>query len=119
MTAKIFRRIALGMPEAIESAHMSHPDFRVCNKIFATLGPGEAWGMVKLTPDQQRQFMQTAPDTFVPASGAWGRRGATTVVLKPAKEPVVRRAMAMAWRNVAPKDMPGPLEPAGPKLSRK
>ena len=32
---------------------MGHPDFRVAGKIFATLGPGEAWGMVKLTPAQQ------------------------------------------------------------------
>ena len=119
MTAKTFRNIAFSMPEAIESSHMSHPDFRVSNKIFATLGPGDAWGMVKLTPDQQRQFIQAAPDTFVPASGAWGRRGATTVVLKPAKEPVIRRAMLMAWRNVAPKDMPGPLERARTKPSRK
>jgi hypothetical protein len=113
MTANIFRRIALSMPEAIEGAHMSHPDFRVRKKIFATLGPGEAWGMVKLTPDQQRQLVQAEPDVFVPVKGAWGRQGCTTVVLKPASEPVVRRAMLLAWRNTAPKDMPGPFETAG------
>jgi len=110
MTAKNFRRIALSMPEAVEGAHMSHPDFRVHNKIFATLGPGEAWGMVKLKPDQQRQFMQAEPAVFVPAAGVWGQRGCTTVVLKAAKEPSVRRAMLLAWRNTAPKNMPGPLK---------
>ena len=112
MTAKTFRRIALSMPEAAEGAHMSHPDFRVCNKIFATLGPAEAWGMVKLTPDQQRQFVQAEPDVFVPVKGAWGRQGATTVVLEAATEPAIRRAMLLAWRNTAPKNMPGPMEPA-------
>jgi hypothetical protein len=32
-----FRRIAMSFPEAMESAHMNHPDFRVGGKIFATL----------------------------------------------------------------------------------
>ena len=49
-----FRRIALSLPEATKGAHMGHPGFRVRNKIFATLGvPDAAWGMVKLTPEQQ------------------------------------------------------------------
>ena len=38
MTAEEFRRIALGLPEALEDEHMGHPDFRVRGKIFATLG---------------------------------------------------------------------------------
>ena len=57
-------QIAVGgimVPEAIEAEHMGHPDFRVRGKIFATLGPAEDWGMVKLTPDQQRLFVRTAP----------------------------------------------------------
>jgi hypothetical protein len=32
MTAAEFRRIALSMPQASESAHMDHPDFRVDGK---------------------------------------------------------------------------------------
>ena len=32
-----FRRTALRLPEATEGAHMGHPDFRVRNKIFASL----------------------------------------------------------------------------------
>ena len=42
MTANEFRGLALALPEAVESSHMDHPDFRVRGKIFATLGPGEA-----------------------------------------------------------------------------
>ncbi len=33
MTAADFRRMALALPEAVESAHMNHPDFRVRRKI--------------------------------------------------------------------------------------
>jgi hypothetical protein len=35
MRADDFRRIALAMTDAVEGAHMGHPDFRVKGKIFA------------------------------------------------------------------------------------
>jgi len=37
MTANDFRKLALSLPETEERCHMSHPDFRVAGKIFATL----------------------------------------------------------------------------------
>lgn len=104
LSAARFRRMALALPEAVESAHMDHPDFRVNRRIFATLsGPRESRGMVKLTPAQQRQWMQAHPGVFTPASGAWGRGGATMVELASAPGDAVRAALEMAWRNVAPR----------------
>jgi hypothetical protein len=104
MTADQFRRLALSLPETSESAHMNHPDFRVRGKIFATLGsPDTRWGMVKLTPEQQEQFVQAEPDVFDPCAGAWGARGCTNVRLRAAKKHSVRRALITAWRNTAPK----------------
>jgi hypothetical protein len=103
MTGKQFRRLALSFPEAVEQAHMGHPDFRVRSKIFATLGPDEDWGMVKLTADEQRLFTRAEPKVFRPASGAWGRRGCTIVTLRDADELTVRQALGAAWRNAAPK----------------
>ena len=99
MTANQFRKLALSFPEAIEAEHMNHPDFRVGGKIFATLGPGEKWGMVKLTPQQQSALVCAAPEIFEPCSGAWGRRGCTNVQLAPAKIPTIRQALAMAYHN--------------------
>ena len=82
MTAAQFRRLALDLPDTIESSHCAHPDFRVRNKIFATLGyPDSRWGMVKLTPAQQTEVLRGAPDAFRPAAGAWGRSGSTVVLL--------------------------------------
>ena len=109
MTEERFRELALDLPEAEESAHMGHPDFRVGGRIFATLGPrGEEgaraeWGMVKLTPEQQARLLRSEPGVFAPASGAWGRGGATIVRLKSAKVASVRKALVAAWRNTAPK----------------
>lgn len=73
-----FRRMALSMEGAVEGAHMGHPDFRVNNRIFATLHHDRETGMVALTPDQQAQFMRADPDAFAPESGHGGgpdRRG--------------------------------------------
>jgi hypothetical protein len=103
MTAAAFRRLALGFPEAAEAEHMGHPDFRVRGKIFATLGPDEDWGMVKLTADQQSLFLRSAPAAFKPANGAWGRQGSTIVSLGAVDESTVRQALTAAWRNTAPK----------------
>ncbi len=104
MTANDFRRLALALPETAEQAHMDHPDFRVGGKIFATLGyPQKCWGMVKLTPEQQHYFSKADPAAFVPAKGAWGRRGATTVHLKNVGKEALRKALSAAWRNTAPK----------------
>src|SRR5262245_66685394 len=103
MTADEFRSLALSLPETSEAAHMNHPDFRVRGKIFATLGPDEDWGMVKLTAEQQALFVRAEPGAYRPASGAWGRRGCTIVRLCDADESGVRQSLAAAWRNTAPK----------------
>ncbi len=103
MIADEFRALALELPEAIESAHMGHPDFRVGGKIFATLGPGEAWGMVKLTPEQQQTMVAAAPRAFEPIAGAWGRRGATKVRLELVTANLAQQALLSAWVNTAPK----------------
>ena len=104
MTVNQFRKLALGLPEVVEAAHMGHPDFRVGGKIFATLGwPAPEWGMVRLTPEQQGAFVRTHTEMFRPVKGGWGARGATNVLLARARAAVVRHALWTAWRNVAPK----------------
>jgi hypothetical protein len=100
VTARQFRKIALGMTGVAEGAHMGHPDFRVNGKIFATLYPDGHNGMVKLTPEQQSDFVNAHP-AFQPASGAWGRQGCTTVILEAADADSVGEAMTLAWQNVA------------------
>ncbi|MCI0359147.1 MAG: MmcQ/YjbR family DNA-binding protein [Planctomycetaceae bacterium] len=97
MTANEFRRVALSFPETEEEAHMGHPDFRVKGKIFATLGPDEDWGMVKLTPELQADLIRDEPNAFKPASGAWGQRGCTIVTLNAANKLIVRQALLAAW----------------------
>ena len=110
MNAEDFRRIALEMEDAIESAHMGHPDFRINGRIFATPHRDQQWGMVKLRPDQQQRFVRENPATFVPESGAWGRQGCTRVRLDSVDEDALGEAMTLAWQNTA-KGVAGRLKP--------
>ena len=96
MTASEFRRIALSMPQASESAHMSHPDFRVNRKIFATLGyPDKDHGMVILPPEEQERLVRTHSKVFTPAKGAWGGGAAQQFVLSP----LIRQRCNAPWRS--------------------
>ena len=104
MSAALFRKLALALPEAEERAHMGHPDFRVGGKIFATLGyPDDGHGMVALTRVQQEVLVEAEPAMFKPVNGGWGLKGATNVVLAAVDETTLAGALNMAWRNTAPK----------------
>jgi hypothetical protein len=95
-----FRRIALALSDAVEASHMGHPDFRLQNRIFATIHPDPKHGMVKLTPQQQQTFVGDFPDIFAPENGAWGRAGCTRVTFSSANEEIVGEVMTLAWQNV-------------------
>jgi hypothetical protein len=100
MTAEQFRRLVLSFANSEERGHHGHPDFRVHGRIFATLSyPNDRRAMVKLTPEQQAEFVHDYPEVFSPASGAWGRQGATSVNLPKARKAELSRAVEAAWRN--------------------
>ena len=104
MTAAAFRRIALGLPGAVEGAHFGHPDFRVGGKIFATLAyEREGCGVLMLTPDQQAGMVTDEPEIFSPVTGAWGRNGATRVRLAKVTPAMLEGALRTAWSRRAPK----------------
>lgn len=100
-----FRALALTFPEAVESSHFDTADFRVRNKIFATLREADGRAVLKLSPDEQQLLIATSPGLFEPIKGAWGLKGWTRVVLDRADAETVRHAMGMAWRSVAPKKL--------------
>lgn len=108
MDTEDFRRIALSMDGAIESAHMGNPDFRAGTpkpRIFATLASaGQGYGNLKLTPELQAEIVAEWPEWFLPIAGGWGRMGMTHVRLADVPEDVLREALRAAWKiAVAPK----------------
>ena len=114
MTPDQFRRIALSLPEAVESAHLGTPDFRVRGKIFATLGGGgeASRAVLKLSLEQQEMFMRIDAAAFAPVTGGWGRKGWTWLHLRAGKPALTRDALATAWRNTAPKRLAATLDDA-------
>jgi hypothetical protein len=102
MTAEAFRKLALALPDAEESAHGNHPDFRAGGRVFASLGyPDNDHGMVKLTPEQQADFMEKTPAAFAPCRGTWGLRGATCVHLASVTKSTLQPALEAAHLNVS------------------
>jgi hypothetical protein len=99
MNIQDFRRLALSLPGAEESSHMGSPDFRVGNRIFATLAAAKlGYGNIMITPEQQAAFVQDLPEIFIPVPGGWGRGGATHVNLAAASEDVVLGALQTAYK---------------------
>lgn len=78
---------------------MGHPDFRVNGRIFATLHPGDTRGMVKVSPDEQRELLRTHPEAFEPSAGAWGRQGCTNVTLAKVDVRTARAALLVAYEG--------------------
>ncbi len=97
MNTTDFRRIALSLEGVAESSHMGNPDFRIGNRIFATLAAAkQGYGNIMITPEQQAAFVEELPEVFIPVKGGWGRGGATHVVLALANEDLLRGALQAA-----------------------
>lgn len=92
-----FRRLALSLPGAEEGSHFGQADFRAGGRIFATLASEkEGYGNLKLTPEQQADFIRDRPDLFLPVHGGWGRMGMTHIRLAAASQDDLLAALQAA-----------------------
>jgi hypothetical protein len=99
MTAEDFRRIALNLEDVEEFSHAGLPAFRVGGRKFASLASqAEGYGNLMLTPEQQAEFLDEAPEIFLPIPGGWGRMGHTHIRLSAANEDVLAGALKTAWK---------------------
>ena len=106
MTAAGFRKLALTLPEATEGSHFGVADFRVVNKIFATLAyEKDGCGVLMLTPDQQEGMVADDPEIFSPVPNAWGRQGATLAKLSAVKADILKAALRTCWLRRAPRKL--------------
>ena len=75
MRVSDFRRLALSLPEATEGSHFGNTDFRVGGKIFATLSLAkQGYGVLLLTPEQQKGMVEDEPEIFSPDSKCLGKK---------------------------------------------
>lgn len=97
------RTIALALPGAEESSHHGTPDFRVRNKIFATLRSEEGISVLKLPAASHAELIRSQPRTFV--TNAWSKQGWLGVRLAEISGAEYRELAAIAWRSIAPKKL--------------
>ena len=101
ITVATARKIILSMPEAEEHRHHGHPDFRVNNKIFATLWPTETRAVVKLALADQEVLLKSSPKTL--STNAWSKHGWTNIHLQHIDPKLFQQLIEDSWRGVAPK----------------
>lgn len=95
------RALVLSLPEATEGAHMGHPDFRVRNKIFASLSPDRRLMAMKSDPVALDAMVRADPKTF---KDAWGGRWIGVWLTRIDKK-ALKALLTDAWRATAPKDL--------------
>jgi hypothetical protein len=96
------RKMALSLPETEEKSHFHIPDFRIKNKIFASIHTDKNYLMVKLSAVDQSVFCSYDKEIIFPVPGGWGRQGATFINLKKVKKPMLMDALTTAWKKTAP-----------------
>ena len=90
-TVARFRTLALALPNAVKSSHMGTADFRLNDRIFATLAyAAQGLATLKLTPEQQAEWLTEASQHFESAPGGWGVG-------------VIEGALRVAYHNVLQK----------------
>src|SRR5437773_10066186 len=97
ITPALVRRLALALPEAFESSHFARPDFRVHNKIFATLPPDGQTVVLRLSPANVDSLLSADPVAlWDECLGRWLGVRLNRIAL-----PVLRGLIAAAWRTLA------------------
>lgn len=103
---RTFRRLALALPSVVEGSHMGAVDFRVNDRIFATLAhAAKGLGTLKLTAEQQADYLADGSEYFQAVPGGWGRMGMTLISLN-APEEVLRGSLHTAYCNIVEKSAP-------------
>ena|SRR5437868_9856679 len=103
ITVATAERIILSMPEAEKSQHHGHPDFRVKNKIFATLWPTESRAVLKIDPVNQGRLLKSEPAAF--STNAWSKYGCTNIHLQHIDAKLFQELVEDSWQAVAPKKL--------------
>src|SRR5205814_2253934 len=109
ITAEVVRAHALALPHAIESSHFAQPDFRVKNKIFATLPNEAAVLCVKTSTANLDALVAADPLAFSnERRGRWLRVRFDRVSLG-----MLEDLLFEAWALVAPKALVKSFRAAG------
>jgi predicted DNA-binding protein (MmcQ/YjbR family) len=100
VTAAVFRKLALSLPDASEAPHFESDAFVTKGKIFATMSESTGRAVVKLLPEQQEVMTTADPVIFQRVPNYWGTKGWTFLHLKSADRKAAESALKAAHANV-------------------
>ena len=110
VTIETFRQMALSLPDSFELPHFEKTSFRINlpdrqagKKIFATLAEEKSIAMLTLSLIDQSVFCSFDKAVIYPVAGAWGTKGYTYINLKKIKKPMLKDALACAYKNIIAK----------------
>lgn len=104
VTADMFRKLALSLPEVTEEPHFEKISFRIRKKIFATYDAKNKRACIKLSPIDQDVF-STGKTIIYPVDNKWGKQGWTVIELKTVHKDLFVDALTTAYCEAAPKKL--------------
>ena len=111
LTADEARRLALGLPEAVEQDHHGRPSFRVRGKIFATLWTDTEMNVMA---GESRILAAVAEAPGACSEVTWGGRlAAVRVDLRVADPELLEDLLVEAWARRAPRALLPALKASG------
>lgn len=107
----VIRRMAMSFPEVSEQPHFEKTSFRVGKKIFATYDASAERLCVKLPPAEQDALVSLGRNLVQAVPNAWGKQGWTLIDAPGSPEDLLRDALTVAYRHVAPKRLADQVAP--------
>jgi hypothetical protein len=106
----LFRKLALALPEVIESPHFDAASFRLRGKIFATYRESDGRAVVRLAVDLQDAMLALHPKIFTRLGPGW-----TRMALELMPRDLLESIVTSAWSSVASKKT---LQELAPKVRK-
>lgn len=103
LSGKIACEIARRLPSVSEKDHFGSDAFYANKRIFATVWHSKNQVNVRLSPDQQRSFLEMDGEALVEIPNAWGGQGWTTVCLEFVERQLFTEVLKAAWETSAVK----------------
>lgn len=103
LSATFIKSIALSFPETEQHPHFDLVSYRVNKKIFVTVNAPQKRCTLKFDKEYQDLFTSVGRGAIYPVPNAWGRLGWTTAELEKLNPEILKDALLIAWRCVAPK----------------
>ncbi len=105
MTSKQLYELATQLPDVSIKDHFGSDGFSANKRMFLTIWHDKNKANIRLSPENQREFLISDEESFAEIDNAWGRQGWTSVHLKFIDRERAQKALELAWQYSAQKNV--------------